>query len=130
MDWTSRAISPVTNYSVWHISPNRDGTQVLCDTNHPDEGIFQIDVATGARRRICQPESGNGGTQWTKDSPADWKVDAKSSLSWLEVPTDSIYGPQWTHPHPCFSPDEKFVTFTSNRTGFAQVYVAENTVTR
>ncbi|MBK5293327.1 MAG: PD40 domain-containing protein [Acidobacteriia bacterium] len=130
MDWTSRAISPITNHSVWHISPNRDGKRVLCDTNHPDEGIFQIDVATGTRRRICLSESGNGGTQWTKDSPADWKVDAKSTLSWLEVPTDSIYGPQWTHPHPCFSPDEKFVTFTSNGTGFAQVYVAENTVTR
>jgi Tol biopolymer transport system component len=130
MDWTTRAISRVTDYGVWHISPNLDGTKVLCDTNHPDEGIFQIDVATGKRERICLSESGNGGSQWTKATPADWKVDSKSSLSWLEVPTDSIYGPQWTHPHPCYSPDAKYVTFTSNRTGFAQVYVAENTVTR
>ena len=90
----------------------------------------QIDVATGVRRPICLSESGNGGTQWAMDTPANWKAESKATLSYLEVPTDSIYGPQWTHPHPCYSPDEKFVTFTSNRTGFAQVYVAENTVTR
>jgi len=130
MDWTSRSISAVASYNVWHISPNRDGTRVLCDTNHPDEGIFEIDVATGLRRGICLSGSSNGGTQWTEDAPAGWKVDSKSALSWLEVPTDSIYGPQWTHPHPCYSPAERFVTFTSDRTGAAQVYVAENTVTR
>lgn len=126
MDWTTKAVKPVTDYSVWHVSPNRSGTKVLCDTNHPDLGIFEIDVASGARRHIALAESGNGGTQWTKPAPANWKVDAKSTLSWLEVPTDSIYGPQWTHPHPCYSPDEKLVTFTSNRTGFAEVYVAES----
>lgn len=126
MEWTTRAIKPVTDYSVWHVSPNRAGTKVLCDTNHPDLGIFEIDVASGVRRPICLAESDNGGTQWTKETPANWKTDAKSTLSWLEVPTDSIYGPQWTHPHPGYSPDEKLVTFTSNRTGFAQVYVAEN----
>jgi hypothetical protein len=130
MDWTSRAISRVTGSSVWHVSPNRAGTRVLCDTNHPALGIFQIDAATGARQLVCLPDSSNGGSQWTQDRPADWKSDAGSALSWLEVPTDSIYGPQWTHPHPCYSPDERFVTFTSDRTGCAQVYVAENTVTR
>lgn len=130
MDWTTRAITPVTDFSVWHISPNRAGTRVLCDTNHPDQGIFEIDAATGARRRVCMSGSSNGGSQWTQPTPADWKADSKSTLSWLEVPLDSIYGPQWTHPHPCYSPDERHVTFTSDRTGTAQVYVAENTVTR
>ena len=130
MDWTTRAITPITDYSVWHISPNRSGTRVLCDTNHPDLGIFQIDVATGKRSLVCLPESGNGGTQWTQPTPANWKAADKATLSWLEVPADQIYGPQWTHPHPCYSPDEKLVTFTSNKTGTAQVYVAENTVTR
>jgi hypothetical protein len=130
LDWTSRSISAITDYSVWHVSPNRGGTRVLCDTNHPDEGIFEIDVATGQRRRVCLPKSSNGGTQWTEAQPADWRSDERSALSWLEVPTDSIYGPQWTHPHPCYSPDERLVTFTSDRTGHAQVYVAENTVSR
>jgi hypothetical protein len=130
MDWTSRAISPLTDYKVWHVSPNRDGTRVLCDTNHPDEGIFEIDLSTRRRRQVCLSESSNRGSQWTQERPADWKSDAKSALSWLEVPADSVYGPQWTHPHPCFSPDGRFVTFTSDRTGSPQVYVAENTVTR
>lgn len=130
MSWTTRRITPITDTPVWHVSPSRDGKRVLCDTNHPDRGIFEIDVATGARRPICLSRSANGGTQWTRDRPADWKTDSKSALSWLEVPADNVYGPQWTHPHPCYSPDERWVTFTSNRTGHAQVYVAENTATR
>lgn len=123
MDWTSRAIRQVTDYSVWHISPNRAGTHVVCDTNHPDKGIFEIDVATGERTSICQSVSSNAGTQWAKGRPAIW---SSTELSWLEIPSDSIYGPQYTHPHPCYSPDERLVTFTSDRTGMPQVYVAEN----
>ena len=130
MDWSSRAISSVSDSIVWHISPNRVGTRVLCDTMHPDEGVFEIDVATGARRRVCLTGSSNSGSQWAMQHPADWKVDAKSALSWLEVPTDTIYGPQYTHPHPCYSPGEDMVTFTSDRSGHPQIYVAENTVTR
>lgn len=130
MDWTTRSIRPLTDYSVWHISPNRAGTHVVCDTNHPDQGVYEIDAATGKRSRICMAGASNGGSQWAKPTPADWKTDSKSTLSWLEAPLDSIYGPQWTHPHPCYSPDERQVTFTSDRTGTAQVYIAENTVTR
>jgi len=43
----------------------------------------------------------------------------------MEVATDSVYGPQWTHPHPSFSADEQRITFASDRTGSTQVYVAE-----
>ncbi len=130
LNWTTRAVTRITGYKVWHVSPNRSGTRILCDTNHPDEGIFEIDAGTGARRLVCLSESGNRGSQWTESTPANWQSGAKSALSWLEVPTDSVYGPQWTHPHPCYSPDERLVTFTSDRSGQAQVYVAENTVTR
>ena len=130
MDWTSREIRKVTDYPVWHVSPSRSGRTVLCDTHLPDLGLFEIDVATGNRTLICMPGASNGGTQWNEAQPAIWKTDAKSALSWMEVPIDRVYGPQWTHPHPCYSPDERFVTFTSDRTGEAQVYVAENTVKR
>ncbi|MDZ7637019.1 MAG: hypothetical protein U5J83_01980 [Bryobacterales bacterium] len=130
MDWTTREISRVTVYPVWHVSPNLDGRRVLCDTNLPDEGIFEIEVSSGARRAVCRPEATNGGSQWMESKPADWKSKDSSALSWLEVPLDSIYGPQWTHPHPCYGPGERTVTFTSDRSGHAQVYVAENTVTR
>jgi hypothetical protein len=131
LGWESRAISAITNYKVWHVSPNQAGTKVVCDTNHPDEGLFEIDVASGQRRPICVSESSNQGSQWGTDRPATaedfaaaWKGAGQGALSWLEVKTDTVYGPQWTHPHPCFSPDERMVSFTSDRTGWPQIYVA------
>lgn len=130
LDWQSREVTPITDYPVWHVSPNRAGTHILCDTNCPDEGIFEIDAATGRRSQVCWPGSSNGGTQWKEPQPAIWKSGEKGTLSWLEVPLDNIYGPQWTHPHPCYSPDERHVSYTSDRSGHAQVYVVENTVTR
>lgn len=130
MDWTTREISRITDYPVWHVSPSRSGRHILCDTNLPDEGIFEIETASGKRRPVCRPEASNGGSQWKHPTPADWNAKKETTLSWLEVPLDTIYGPQWTHPHPCYSPDERHVSFTSDRSGHAQVYVAENTVTR
>ena len=89
-------------------------------------------MSTGQRRLICLSESSNQGTQWTKGRPATaedfaaaWQAEVARPLSWLEVATDTVYGPQWTHPHPCYSPDERLITFTSDRTGYPQVYVAE-----
>lgn len=132
MDWETRSIQTVAKCNAWHITPNRAGTLVLCDTNHPDEGLFLIDVATGARSRICLSESSNQGTQWktsryalAEDFRAAQGAAKSGALSWMEVATDSVYGPQWTHPHPSFSPDERLVTFASDRTGYTQVYVAE-----
>jgi len=132
MDWNTREQSTICEFNAWHITPNRAGTQVLCDTNHPDEGIFLIDAAIGARRRVCLSESSNRGSQWTKsryalaeDFDAAHSGPAAGALSWLETPTDTVYGPQWTHPHPSFSPDEKRIAFASDRTGHTQVYVAE-----
>lgn len=130
MDWTTREIRTITQFHAWHITPNRAGTSVLCDTNHPDEGIFLIDVATGTRRRVCLSRSSNQGTQWRRsryalreDFEAAWA--GQNSLSWMEVPIEPVYGPQWTHPHPSFSPDEAKVAFASDRSGHPQVYVAE-----
>jgi len=132
MDWTTRAIHTITEFNAWHITPNRAGTAVLCDTNHPDLGLHLIDAATGARRRICLSEASNRGTQWLKsryalfeDFAAAAAATREEALSWMEMPTDTVYGPQWTHPHPSFSPDEKRVAFASDRTGHTQVYVAE-----
>ena len=36
MDWTTRAIRTISSCNAWHIAPNRLGTLILCDTNHPD----------------------------------------------------------------------------------------------
>lgn len=131
MSWNSRNISTIASFNAWHIASNRAGALVLCDTNHPDDGLFLVDVESGKPRRICLSESSNQGSQWRRSRYAvreDFEAARSSApqhLSWMETPNDSVYGPQWTHPHPSFSPDERLVAFASDRTGVAQVYVVE-----
>ncbi len=131
MSWQTRRIETIAEFNAWHIAPNRAGTKILCDTNHPDIGMQLIDVATGGRLTICHPQASNQGTQWKKSRYAlaeDWAAalaDKEKALSWMEMATDSVYGPQWTHPHPSFSPDENMAAFASDCTGQTQVYVVE-----
>jgi oligogalacturonide lyase len=127
MDWTTREIRTIVEYNAWHIAPDRRGERILCDTNHPDEGLQVIDVATGARTKLCDSLSSNQGTQWKKSSyavAADF-ADARKNLSWMENAADTVYGPQYTHPHPSWSFEEDQVAFASDRTGVTQVYVVE-----
>ena len=127
MDWGTRAIATIVEYNAWHIAPDRAGKRVLCDTNHPDEGLQIIDIGTGARRQLCLSESSNQGTQWRKPryAVAEDFAAAKNSLSWMENAADTVYGPQWTHPHPSWSLEEDQAAFASDRTGVTQVYVVE-----
>lgn len=132
MNWTTRERRRLCEFNAWHITPNRAGTLVLCDTNHPDLGLFLIDAETGARTAVCASGASSGGSQWltsryalAEDFAAARSAAKSGALSWMEVATDTVYGPQWTHPHPSFSPDERLVIFTSDRTGHPQVYAAE-----
>jgi oligogalacturonide lyase len=132
MDWVTRHISLITEFNAWHIAPNRAGTYILCDTNHPDVGIQIIDASSGRRGTICLSESSNQGTQWRKscyalreDFAAARGTMTEAVLSWMEVDSDCVYGPQWSHPHPSWSHDERKISFASDRTGTSQVYVAD-----
>jgi oligogalacturonide lyase len=127
MDWTTREIRTIVEYSAWHIAPDRCGQRVLCDTNHPDEGLQIIDAVSGARRQLCLSESSNQGTQWrhSRYATAEDFAQARTTLSWMENAADTVYGPQWSHPHPSWSTDETKVAFASDRTGTAQVYVVD-----
>jgi hypothetical protein len=131
MDWNTRKITTLIETNAWHIAPNRAGTKILYDTNHPDRGLQLLEVATGTERTICYPRSSNGGTQWRKTCyalPEDFAAAQKEradALSWMEMPTDHVYGPQYTHPHPAFSADERMASYTSDRSGYPQVYVVE-----
>ncbi|MEZ5402129.1 MAG: hypothetical protein R2729_20820 [Bryobacteraceae bacterium] len=132
MNWTTRERTRIAEFNAWHITPNRSGSLVLCDTSHPDLGLFLIDARSGDRRPVCASESSSGGSQWKTsryalaEDFARARSEAKSgALSWMEVATDTVYGPQWTHPHPSFSASEKMVAFASDRSGHPQVYVAE-----
>jgi len=133
LHWHTRRLSTIAEFNAWHITPDRAGTRILCDTNHPDIGLQLVDVSTGRRLTVCRPEASNQGSQWKKSRYAlaeDWAAaaaaaDKEKSLSWMEMAADTVYGPQWTHPHPSFSPDEKLAAFASDRTGHTQVYVVE-----
>jgi hypothetical protein len=131
MDWTTRERTRICSFNAWHIAPNRAGTLVLCDTNHPDRGLFLIDAATGSQRLVALSQSSNRGSQWTKsryalaEDFAAARAALGATLSWMENAADTVYGPQYTHPHPSFSPSERFAVFTSDRTGHPQVYAVE-----
>lgn len=128
MNWNTREITTIAEVNAWHISPNRAGTQILYDTTHPDRGIQSMDVATATERLVCLSEASSQGTQWAKSSYAlteDFTKARCDNLSWMEVPGDTVYGPQWTHPHPAWSPDEKMISFASDKSGHPQVYVTE-----
>jgi oligogalacturonide lyase len=94
-----------------------------------------VEVATGARRTLCYPDSSCQGSQWRKDRYAlaeDWAAAAaerERALSWMEMKTDTVYGPQWTHPHPSFSPSERWVVYSSDVTGHPQVYAVDQQAT-
>ncbi|MCZ6680860.1 MAG: oligogalacturonate lyase family protein [Candidatus Poribacteria bacterium] len=124
-------LQAISEFNAWHIASNRAGTRVLCDTVHPDIGLRMVDVETGQHDPICYPRSSCQGSQWKTDRYAlaeDWAAaqaaDRAESLSWMEMKVDTVYGPQWTHPHPSFSPDEKMVVYTSDVSGHPQVYAA------
>ena len=125
MDWSTRQARTIVEYNAWHIAPDRRGTRILCDTNHPDEGLQIIDTATGSRRQLCLSQSSNQGTQWRKSryALAEDFASARKNLSWMENSADTVYGPQSTHPHPSWSMEEDQVTFASDRTGITQLYV-------
>lgn len=122
MDWTTRAIRTITEFNAWHIAPNRAGTQILCDTNHPDRGIHIIDANSGERHFVCESKASSQGKQWKESRYAE--PVKRDNLSWMETPTDDVYGPQWTHPHPSWSQNEDKIAYASDHTGVTQVYVA------
>ncbi len=132
-DLATRQFHDIARFNAWHIAPSRDGKRVLCDTAHPDIGLQLVDVETGERTTVCQPESSCGGSQWRKDryalgedfAAARQAAEREASLSWMEMKADTVYGPQWTHPHPSFSRSERWVVYTSDRSGHPQVYAVE-----
>lgn len=124
----------VAAINAWHACSNRRGTQIVCDTNHPDRGLLLIDPATGAFATLCCPDATSRGTQWRHSLPATG-AGIDTSIIRSDTPeTDpppkpddpaSTYGPQWTHPHPSFSPDGGWVIYTSDRDGWSHVYSVE-----
>ncbi len=103
----------VCSFNAWHAVSSQDGTRMVADTNFPDIGVQLCDPrdGVGAATTLCFPGATNMGAHWAGPFPYD------------NGPIE-VYAPQHTHPHPTFSPDNRFVIFTSDRTGFAQIYEA------
>ncbi|HPA18545.1 MAG TPA: hypothetical protein PLU30_12415 [Verrucomicrobiae bacterium] len=122
----------IAAFNAWHACGDRAGDRIVADTNHPDIGLQLVGARTGQRRALCWPRATNRGTQWALSVPAQGAgIDTsiirgdRPELDRPPQPDDpsSIYGPQWSHPHPSFSPDGRRVVFTSDRDGWSQVYV-------
>jgi oligogalacturonide lyase len=105
-----RTIAP---FNCWHPAPRRDGGSIVCDTALPDVGLQIVDPATGARRTLCYPGASSQGYQWSQPEPV-----------WDGPVAEAAYGPQWTHPHPSFTPDGTGVVYSSDVSGQPQVYLA------
>lgn len=125
----TRVVAPV---NAWHAWCSPRGDVVVCDTNHPDRGLLLIDAVGGIWRQLCAPGASCQGTQWREAMPAagagiDTSIirsdDPASDAAPHPAMPASVYGPQWTHPHPTFSPDGDSVVFTSDRDGgWSQIY--------
>lgn len=89
-----------------HLMSNYDGSLVVGDgaPHHTgdiqlnDPFIWVFDVQSGTQRAICRHDS-----------------------SWKVLDGDR----QVTHPHPSFSPDDRWVLFTSDKEGMPALYLAE-----
>lgn len=115
VDALTGAMRPVCSFNAWHPMVNRTGTLAVADTNFPDSGLQLFDPldGVGEPKPLCESLSSNEGKHWDVDHcPYD------------DGPV-KVYAPQHTHPHPNFSPDGKSVVFTSDRTGYAQLYEVE-----
>lgn len=126
VDLRSGAIRTIREFSSWHIASNPDGSRIVCDTHRPDIGLCLVDPETGSYDVLCHPAATSQGFQWREPLPlrADGAAPGWATMT-EKVSAESAYGPQWSHPHPSFSPDDRWVSFTSDATGTPQVYVVE-----
>lgn len=84
-------------------------------------------VARGAS--FCHPNASHDGRWFVSDVSPSGEIMVGSMETGryrLLCQSESSFGrPQYTHPHPFFSPDNRFVIFNSDRTGVPQIYLAE-----
>jgi hypothetical protein len=102
-----RTVAPI---NAWHASSTRDGSMIVTDTVLPDIGLRLVDPAGDRHAALCYPGATSQGSRWAQRTPETGTVGAET------------YGPQWTHPHPAFSPSGRWVTYTSDRDGSPHVY--------
>jgi oligogalacturonide lyase len=104
------AMRSITRFPAWHAHPDDTGSWFVCDTNFPDRGIHRFRAfAGGEAELLCLSKASSVGTHWSGPFPYN------------DGPRE-VYAPQHTHPHPRPSPDGSRVLYTSDVTGYAQLY--------
>jgi oligogalacturonide lyase len=100
----TKAVRRLTSFNAWHPSSNRDGTLMVADTAFPDIGLqlFDPQDGIGDPTTLCYPGASCLGDHW------------KGPFPYEDGPI-AVYAPSQTHPHPSFSPDGRYVVFTSDR---------------
>jgi oligogalacturonide lyase len=107
-------IRRVATFNAWHAVCSSDGSRMVADTNFPDIGLQLFDPRDHAGKPtvLCYPQASSQGEHW------------KGPFPYTNGPI-KVYAPQHTHPHPSFSPDGKYVVYTSDVSGYAQIYEIE-----
>jgi oligogalacturonide lyase len=120
IDIDTGSVRRVCSFNAWHPSINRQGTLMCADTTFPDIGLqlFSPLDGVGTPTPLCFPSASSEGKHWNTDH-CPYDDEDYQQGKW------TVYAPQHTHPHPAFSPDGKYVVFTSDRSGTAQVYEVE-----
>lgn len=98
-------------FPAWHAAPDSGGTRLVCDTNFPDRGLHVIPLG-GEPVHLCASDASSEGAHWGGPFPYN------------DGPV-AVEARQHTHAHPRFSPDGARVVFTSDRSGYAQIYEVE-----
>lgn len=103
----------LTPFNAWHPMVDRAGTRAIADTRNPDRGLHLVDLSTGDAKLVCPSQASSRGDHWDRGyCPYD------------DGPVQ-VEAPQHTHPHPSFSPDGRFVVFTTDVAGWPAVIEAE-----
>lgn len=111
IDLATGTTSWLNRFPAWHAAPDASGTRFVCDTNFPDKGLHILPL-DGDAEFLCASEATSEGAHWAHPFPYN------------DGPV-AVEARQHTHPHPRFSPDGSRVVFTSDKTGFAQLYEVE-----
>jgi hypothetical protein len=125
---------PFTRSSNHYVALGRSDLVVTC-APHPANAL---DIAAPGDEQARVLAHGAGFWHCTADASGEWVVSdtnwPDTGLQLVHVPsrryatlchTGASGGhPQWTHAHPCLAPTAEYVLFSSDRTGYAQLYLA------
>ena len=112
VDVEDGAVRWITRFPAWHAAADDTGGRIVCDTMNPDVGLHVIAPlkdGLSSAHFLHASEASSIGEHW------------KGPFPYNDGPI-KVYAPQHTHPHPRFSPDGRRIVFTSDRSGYAQVY--------